>query len=115
MLLLQDGFVWGMYVKQAQVICLDLFIQSQWLQGVKRLAARFKPMAYAADTLVEGFYDPDVYNPDEGKFIVGLQFHPERMRHQQDLAASNSATDTVFDYPGCPRAYQVHLCCFIWL
>jgi hypothetical protein len=72
-------------------------------------------MAYAADSLVEGFYDPDVYNPDEGKFIVGLQFHPERMRHQQDLAASNSASDTVFDYPGCPRAYQVHLCCFIWL
>ncbi|CAM6022497.1 unnamed protein product [Sphagnum balticum] len=85
---------------------MELFVNSYHHQGVKRLAARFKPMAYAADSLVEGFYDPDVYNPDEGKFIVGLQFHPERMRHQQDLAASNSASDTVFDYPGCPRAYQ---------
>ncbi|GAB2215552.1 hypothetical protein Drorol1_Dr00019940 [Drosera rotundifolia] len=48
--------------------------------GMKRLAQRFVPMAFAPDGLIEGFYDPDYYNPEEGKFIMGLQFHPERMR-----------------------------------
>ncbi|CAH1421397.1 unnamed protein product [Lactuca virosa] len=38
------------------------------------------PMAFALDGLIEGFYDPDSYNPEEGKFIMGLQFHPLRMR-----------------------------------
>ncbi|OMP07211.1 putative type I inositol polyphosphate 5-phosphatase [Corchorus olitorius] len=33
------------------------------------------------DGLIEGFYDRDAYNPKGGKFIMGLQFHPERMRH----------------------------------
>ena len=33
-------------------------------------------MAYAKDGLVEGYYDP---KPD---FLVGLQFHPERMLEQ---------------------------------
>lgn len=64
-------------------------------------------MAFASDGLMEGFYDPDAYNPEEGKFIMGLQFHPERMR-QHDLDE--------FDYPGCPAAYQV--CVFlkiVWL
>jgi gamma-glutamyl-gamma-aminobutyrate hydrolase PuuD len=42
-------------------------------QGVRDLAPRFKPMAYAPDGLVEGFYDP------KANFVVGLQFHPERM------------------------------------
>ena len=40
---------------------------------MRDLAARFHPMAYAKDGLVEGFYDP------EKEFVVGLQFHPERM------------------------------------
>ncbi|OMO62991.1 hypothetical protein CCACVL1_22548 [Corchorus capsularis] len=38
-------------------------------------------MAFATDVLIEGFYNPDAYNPKEDKFIMGLQFHPERMRH----------------------------------
>ena len=42
-------------------------------QGVRDLAARFKPMAYADDGLIEAFYDP------KAPFLVGLQFHPERM------------------------------------
>lgn len=75
---------------------MDINVNSYHHQGVKRLSARFRPMAYAPDGLVEGFYDPDVYNPEEGKFIVGLQFHPERMQHE----------DSSFDYPGCPRAYR---------
>jgi hypothetical protein len=54
-------------------------------------------MAFAPDGLVEGFYDPDAYSPGEGKFIMGLQFHPERMR---------KAGSDEFDYPGCAKAYQ---------
>ncbi|KAL5726533.1 hypothetical protein ACHQM5_009571 [Ranunculus cassubicifolius] len=75
----------------------EIWVNSYHHQGVKRLAQRFVPMAFAPDGLVEGFYDPDAYNPEEGKFIMGLQFHPERMRHPE--------TDA-FDYPGCPAAYK---------
>lgn len=84
---------------------MELMVNSYHHQGVKRLAQRFVPMAFAADGLVEGFYDPDAYSPGEGKFIVGLQFHPERMRHPD----SNN-----FDYPGCPYAYQVCACVCSW-
>ncbi|KAB1211237.1 Protein NtpR [Morella rubra] len=76
---------------------MEVLVNSYHHQGVKRLAQRFVPMAFAPDGLIEGFYDPDAYNPDEGKFIMGLQFHPERMRQ--------SDSDE-FDYPGCPFAYQ---------
>ncbi|GLT43506.1 hypothetical protein SLA2020_174480 [Shorea laevis] len=76
---------------------MEIMVNSYHHQGVKKLAQRFVPMAFAADGLVEGFYDPDAYNPEEGKFIVGLQFHPERMRDQDS---------DKFDYPGCPAAYQ---------
>ncbi|KAL6007573.1 hypothetical protein ACLOJK_033071 [Asimina triloba] len=76
---------------------MELEVNSYHHQGVKRLAERFIPMAFAPDGLIEGFYDPDAYNPEEGKFIMGLQFHPERMR--------KSDSDE-FDYPGCPAAYQ---------
>ncbi|RLM92928.1 protein NtpR-like [Panicum miliaceum] len=75
----------------------QLMVNSYHHQGVRRLAQRFVPMAFAPDGLVEGFYDPDAYNPGEGKFIMGLQFHPERMR--------KPGSDE-FDYPGCARAYQ---------
>ncbi|MED6136541.1 hypothetical protein PIB30_057025 [Stylosanthes scabra] len=54
-------------------------------------------MAFAPDGLIEGFYDPNVYNPEEGKFIMGLQFHPERMR---------KPNSDEFDYSGCPFAYK---------
>ncbi|KAI7758143.1 hypothetical protein M8C21_010590 [Ambrosia artemisiifolia] len=76
---------------------MEIRVNSYHHQGVKRLAQRFKPMAYAPDGLVEGFYDPDAYNPEEGKFIMGLQFHPERMR---------KANSDEFDYPGCTAAYK---------
>jgi gamma-glutamyl-gamma-aminobutyrate hydrolase PuuD len=79
---------------------MELMVNSYHHQGVKRLAERFVPMAFAPDGLVEGFYDPDAYNPHEGKFIMGLQFHPERMR-------KNGSEE--FDYPGCPSAYQVEV------
>jgi gamma-glutamyl-gamma-aminobutyrate hydrolase PuuD len=78
------------------------------------LAQRFQPMAHAPDGLIEAFYDPAVYHPKEGQFIVGLQFHPERMRrecHTREEATTEalegSRHDLEFDYPECPRAYQV--------
>jgi len=50
-----------------------LLVNSYHHQGIRDLARRFKPMAYAKDGLVEAYYDP------KAKFVVGLQFHPERM------------------------------------
>ncbi|CAK9326148.1 unnamed protein product [Citrullus colocynthis] len=76
---------------------MEIMVNSYHHQGVKVLAQRFVPMAFAPDGLIEGFYDPDAYNPEEGKFIMGLQFHPERMRRPDSEE---------FDYPGCPAAYQ---------
>jgi gamma-glutamyl-gamma-aminobutyrate hydrolase PuuD len=51
----------------------ELNVNSYHHQGVRRLAPRFQPMAHADDGLIEGFYDP------KASFIIGLQFHPERM------------------------------------
>ena len=48
-------------------------VNSYHHQGVRRLARRFQPMAHADDGLIEAFYDP------LHSFLVGLQFHPERM------------------------------------
>jgi gamma-glutamyl-gamma-aminobutyrate hydrolase PuuD len=48
-------------------------VNSYHHQGIRKLASRFRPMAYADDGLIEAYYDPDA------TFIVGLQFHPERM------------------------------------
>jgi len=48
-------------------------VNSYHHQGIRDLAPRFKPMAYAKDGLVEGYYDPKT------DFLVGLQFHPERL------------------------------------
>lgn len=76
---------------------MEIMVNSYHHQGVRKLAQRFVPMAFAPDGLIEGFYDPDAYNPEEGKFIMGLQFHPERMR--------NEDSDD-FDYLGCPSAYK---------
>jgi len=51
----------------------SLRVTSYHHQGIRELAPRFLPMAYAKDGLVEGYFDP------KADFIVGLQFHPERM------------------------------------
>ncbi|KAK6921701.1 Peptidase C26 [Dillenia turbinata] len=76
---------------------MEISVNSYHHQGVKRLAQKFIPKAFSSDGLVEGFYEPDAYNPEQGKFIMGLQFHPERLRHPE--------TDE-FDYPGCALAFQ---------
>ncbi|KAK7381442.1 hypothetical protein VNO78_34134 [Psophocarpus tetragonolobus] len=75
----------------------EIWVNSYHHQGVKRLAQRFVPMAFASDSLIEAFYDPYAYSPEDGKFIMGLQFHPERMR---------KPNSDDFDYPGCPFAYK---------
>ncbi len=48
-------------------------VNSYHHQGVRDLAPQFNPMATADDGLIEAYYDPDA------AFVVGLQFHPERM------------------------------------
>jgi gamma-glutamyl-gamma-aminobutyrate hydrolase PuuD len=50
-----------------------LQVNSYHHQGIRELARRFRPMAYADDGLIEAYYDP------QSNFVVGLQFHPERM------------------------------------
>lgn len=50
-----------------------LNVNSYHHQGVRDLAPRFRPMAHADDGLIEAYYDPNA------AFVVGLQFHPERM------------------------------------
>jgi hypothetical protein len=57
-----------------------MIVNSYHHHGVWRLTDRFVSMAFASDGLVERFYNPDTYNPCDGKFIMGLQFHPECMR-----------------------------------
>jgi gamma-glutamyl-gamma-aminobutyrate hydrolase PuuD len=51
----------------------SLKVNSYHHQGIRKLASRFQPMALADDGLIEAYYDP------EKPFVVGLQFHPERM------------------------------------
>jgi len=51
----------------------SLLVNSYHHQGIRDLAPCFQPMAHAKDGLIEGYYDP------KKKFVVGLQFHPERM------------------------------------
>lgn len=48
-------------------------VNSYHHQGIRRLARRLHPMAHARDGLVEAYFDP------RADFLVGLQFHPERM------------------------------------
>ncbi len=50
-----------------------IFVNSYHHQGIKELGKGLIPMAYSEDGLIEG-----VYNPTK-RFVVGLQFHPERM------------------------------------
>ncbi|HEV2352210.1 MAG TPA: gamma-glutamyl-gamma-aminobutyrate hydrolase family protein [Terriglobia bacterium] len=48
-------------------------VNSYHHQGIRKLAHRFTPMAYAEDGLIEAYFDA------KSEFTVGLQFHPERM------------------------------------
>ena len=74
-----------------------LDVNSYHHQGVRTLAQGFTPMAHSPDGLVEAFYEPAAYDPDAGRYCIGLQFHPERMQDR---------TTGVYDYPGCVGAYE---------
>jgi len=65
-----------------------LQVNSYHHQGVRNLARRFQPMAYSGDGLVEAFWDP------KSDFVVGLQFHPERMPEE---ASGNRRIWKAFD------------------
>ena len=56
----------------------SLRVNSYHHQGIRKLASRFRPMATAEDGLIEGYYDP------RAPFVVGLQFHPERMLEEAE-------------------------------
>ncbi|MDR1678889.1 MAG: type 1 glutamine amidotransferase [Prevotellaceae bacterium] len=51
----------------------EIRVNSYHHQGIKKLGNKLVPMAFSADGLIEA-----IYNPDK-RFVVGLQFHPERM------------------------------------
>eukprot|EP00443_Scrippsiella_acuminata_P030363 CAMPEP_0115187858 /NCGR_PEP_ID=MMETSP0270-20121206/10710_1 /TAXON_ID=71861 /ORGANISM="Scrippsiella trochoidea, Strain CCMP3099" /LENGTH=381 /DNA_ID=CAMNT_0002601019 /DNA_START=76 /DNA_END=1221 /DNA_ORIENTATION=- len=68
----------------------ELLVNSYHHQGVKELGNGLVEMAWAPDGVLEGFYDPS-YDSQSGRFVVGLQFHPERMLQ---------------DYAGCAEVYK---------
>jgi gamma-glutamyl-gamma-aminobutyrate hydrolase PuuD len=55
-----------------------LRVNSYHHQGIRDLAPRFKPMAHTKDGLIEAYFDP------KRDFLVGLQFHPERMPEEPE-------------------------------
>ncbi|MGA9672688.1 MAG: type 1 glutamine amidotransferase [Terracidiphilus sp.] len=70
-----------------------LKVNSYHHQGIRELASRFRPMAHAEDGLIEAYYDP------AAPFVVGLQFHPERMlkEYPGNLKVWNAFTAAVHD------------------
>uniref|UniRef100_A0A7S1WT67 Glutamine amidotransferase domain-containing protein n=1 Tax=Alexandrium catenella TaxID=2925 RepID=A0A7S1WT67_ALECA len=68
----------------------ELLVNSYHHQAVKDLGQNLREMARSPDGIIEGFYDAD-YDPEAGRFVVGLQFHPERM---------------LSDYSGCAEVYK---------
>eukprot|EP00913_Durusdinium_trenchii_P023084 g21674.t2 len=75
----------------------ELLVNSYHHQGSRELGKGLREMACAPDGITEAFYD-EKYDPENGHYVVGLQFHPERMLE---------------DYPGCRRVYENFLraCC----
>lgn len=80
-----------------------LLVNSYHHQAIDQLAPRFTPIAVAPDGIVEGFYDASTYDPEGGRFVVGLQFHPERMQNSA-LALNDQAA--VYDFDGCTKPYE---------
>lgn len=65
--LVADSPLYGWYKET------EINVNTYHHQGIKVLGEGLIPMAYSEDGLIEGIYNP------AKKFLVGLQFHPERM------------------------------------
>mmetsp|Transcript_1921 Transcript_1921/g.3471 ORF Transcript_1921/g.3471 Transcript_1921/m.3471 type:complete len:452 (-) Transcript_1921:162-1517(-) len=81
----------------------EIQVNSYHHQGVRTLGPGLQPMAYAPDGLIEGFYDPARFDIQRGSFVVGLQFHPERL---VDVCQVLAGEEPVFEYPGCEKVFE---------
>lgn len=102
-----DGHRHGLTVKRGSPLeswfgLRQLMVNSYHHQGVNRLADRFTPMAYAQDGLIEAYYDPQQYDVHRGAFVIGLQFHPERMRDTEKALKGKAD----LEYEGCSKPYE---------
>lgn len=85
----------------------QLLVTSYHHQGVRGLGKGLKGMAWSEDGLIEGYYGEAVCL-EEGVFVVGLQFHPERMQDWK-LALRDGAMGVEkekWEYDGCPKVYE---------
>lgn len=60
-------------------------VNSNHHQAIDDLAEGFKVIAYAPDSIIESFYWE---NKDVHPFILGVQWHPERMEREDPMAAN---------------------------
>ena len=60
-------------------------VNSNHHQAVDVLANGFKVLAYAQDSIIESFYWEDT---NTHPFILGVQWHPERMKREDPMAAN---------------------------
>ena len=60
-------------------------VNSNHHQAIDQLADGFEIMAYAQDSIIESFYWT---NKETHPFILGVQWHPERMEREDPLAAN---------------------------
>lgn len=62
----------------------ELSVNSMHHQGIKALAPRLFPVAYAPDGLIEAV---EANDPAPVTFLVGVQWHPEELAHAGDRAS----------------------------
>lgn len=60
-------------------------VNSNHHQAIDQLADGFKILAYAKDSIIESFYWE---NKEIHPFIIGVQWHPERMERDDAMAAN---------------------------
>lgn len=60
-------------------------VNSNHHQAIDKLAEGFKVLAYAPDSIIESFY---WMNLETHPFILGVQWHPERMERDDPMAAN---------------------------
>lgn len=60
-------------------------VNSNHHQAIDELAEGFKVLAYAPDSIIESFY---WQNTQEHPFVLGVQWHPERMERDDPMAAN---------------------------